>query len=96
MARGTPPTVYYRRSAGSAANFAQGLSGLPRGHKDQSGITRPNLFSSNVLHLLNEFKYNSRMTKVGHPYLGRYFGLSVLRVFWAFHFFAKLLTLKGL
>ena len=36
LARGTPPTAYYRQSAGSAANFALGLSGLPRGHKDQS------------------------------------------------------------
>ena len=41
LARGTPPTAYYRQSADSAANFALGLSGLPRGHRDQSGITRP-------------------------------------------------------
>ena len=40
-AHGTPPTAYYCQSAGSAANFALGLSGLPRGHKDQLGISRP-------------------------------------------------------
>ena len=41
LARGTPPTAYNCQSAGSAANFALGLSGLPRGHRDQSGIPRP-------------------------------------------------------
>ena len=41
LARGTPPTTYYRQSAGSAANFALGLTGLPRGHRDQSRIPRP-------------------------------------------------------
>ena len=30
LARGTPPTPYFSQSAGSAANFALGLSGLPR------------------------------------------------------------------
>ena len=41
LARGTPPTAYYRQSAGSAANFVLGLLGLPRNHKDQLGIPRP-------------------------------------------------------
>ena len=37
------PIAYYRQSAGSASNFALGLSGLPRGYRDQSGIPRPML-----------------------------------------------------
>ena len=40
LARGTPPTAYYLQLAGSAANFALGLSCLPRGRGDQSGIPR--------------------------------------------------------
>ena len=39
--RGTRPTAYPRQSAGSTANFALGLTGLLRGHRDQSGIPRP-------------------------------------------------------
>ena len=35
------PTAYYRQSAGSAADFALGLTGLPRDHRDQSGKLRP-------------------------------------------------------
>ena len=34
LARCTTPTTYYRQSASSAANFALGLTGLPRGHRD--------------------------------------------------------------
>ena len=41
LARVTPPTSYYRQLAGSAANFALGTKGLPKGHRDQSGITKP-------------------------------------------------------
>ena len=37
----TPPTTYYHQTVGSAANFALDLSGLPRGHWDQSGVPRP-------------------------------------------------------
>ena len=40
-ARVTPPTAYYRLLECSAANFALGTKGLPRGHGDQSGIPRP-------------------------------------------------------
>ena len=41
LARITPPTAYYRRLAGFAANFALGTKGLLKGHSDQSGIPRP-------------------------------------------------------
>ena len=41
LACGTPPTAYYHQSVGSATNFALGLTGFPRGHRDQSGIPRP-------------------------------------------------------
>ena len=41
LARVILPTVYYRNSAGSAANFALGTKGLPKSHRDQSRIPRP-------------------------------------------------------
>ena len=57
LARGTPPTAYCRQSAGSATNFALGLSGLPRGHRDQLGIPRP-CPDNNKNHNSKAKKYN--------------------------------------
>ena len=34
LARVIPPTVYYRQSAGYAANFALGTKGFAKGHRD--------------------------------------------------------------
>ena len=43
LARVTLPTANYRHSSGSAANFALGTKGWPRGHFDQPGIPRPSM-----------------------------------------------------
>ena len=52
LACGTPPTAYYRQSAGFADSFALGLSGLPRAHQNQSGIPRPCILSVCVMRAL--------------------------------------------
>ena len=38
LAHVTPPTAYYRQSVGSAANFALGPTGLPRGHEQTNRV----------------------------------------------------------
>ena len=40
-ARVTPPTAYYRLLECSAANFALGTKGLPKGHGDKQGYPGP-------------------------------------------------------